>query len=109
LVELTVEAIAEAMQAEVAQAGEPGHPDRAVIDSREARRGDLFFGLTGANSDGGGFAAAAIEAGAWGVVVERSRAAELAASSAGWVFAADNALLALQRLARAWLTARQCG
>jgi UDP-N-acetylmuramoyl-tripeptide--D-alanyl-D-alanine ligase len=32
--------------------------------------GDLFFGLPGENVDGGEYAAAALEAGAWGVVVE---------------------------------------
>ena len=46
-----------------------GGPARAVIDSRAVQPGDLFFGLPGENVDGGAFAAAALDAGAWGVVV----------------------------------------
>jgi UDP-N-acetylmuramoyl-tripeptide--D-alanyl-D-alanine ligase len=48
--------------------GEPG-PWRAVIDSREVRSGDLFVGLVGEYADGGSFAAQALAAGAWGVLV----------------------------------------
>ncbi len=103
MVELAAEAIAEAMGADVARAGAPGSPDRAVIDSREAGEGALFFGLTGGSSDGGAYAAAALEAGAWGAVVEQSRGEEAAGSPGeGWVFATADPLDALQRLARAW-------
>ena len=41
------------------RAGGPGSPERAVIDSREARA-TLFVGLTGGSSDGGAYAAAAL-------------------------------------------------
>jgi UDP-N-acetylmuramoyl-tripeptide--D-alanyl-D-alanine ligase len=46
-----------------------GTPPRVVIDSREVRPGDLFVGLPGENVDGRRFAAAALEAGAWGVLL----------------------------------------
>jgi UDP-N-acetylmuramoyl-tripeptide--D-alanyl-D-alanine ligase len=86
-------------------AGDPGGPGprRAVVDSREIGPGDLFVGLVGASADGGEFAAAALEAGAWGVLVGPQRAGELAARAGGAaVIAADNTLRALQRLAREW-------
>jgi UDP-N-acetylmuramoyl-tripeptide--D-alanyl-D-alanine ligase len=85
----------------------------ATIDSGETGSGDLFFGLRGERVDGGEFAPAAIEAGAWGVVVRRSPALPLLAASAqggegsdtgggAWVFAVEDPLVALQSLARAW-------
>ena len=45
-------------------------PARAVIDSRAVQPGDLFVGLPGERVDGGSFAAAALAAGAWGVLVD---------------------------------------
>jgi len=77
-------------------------PRRAVVDSREVEPGDLFVGLVGASADGGEFAAGALEAGAWGALVGPHRAEELGGHASGAVIAADNTLLALQRLARAW-------
>jgi UDP-N-acetylmuramoyl-tripeptide--D-alanyl-D-alanine ligase len=74
-------------------------PQRAVIDSREIEPGDLFVGLPGAQADGGRFAAAALEAGAWGVLVDERHAEGL---SGGVVIAAADPLRALQELARAW-------
>ena len=44
-------------------------PELVTIDSRAAGPGALFVGLPGANVDGGAFAAQALEAGAWGVLV----------------------------------------
>jgi UDP-N-acetylmuramoyl-tripeptide--D-alanyl-D-alanine ligase len=81
----------------------PG-PRRAVVDTRELQPGDLFVGLVGARADGGEFAAAALEAGAWGALVGPHRADALAGSAPGGavVIAADNTLLALQQLAREW-------
>ena len=46
-----------------------GGPERVVIDSRAVGPGALFVGLPGEHVDGGTFAAAALEAGAWGVLV----------------------------------------
>jgi UDP-N-acetylmuramoyl-tripeptide--D-alanyl-D-alanine ligase len=85
--------------------GDPGGPGprRAVVNSRELEPGDLFVGLVGARADGGEFASAALEAGAWGALVGPRRADELAAHAGGAaIIAADNTLLALQHLARAW-------
>ena len=72
-------------------------PSRAVIDSRAVGPGDLFVGLPGSQVDGGSFAAAALEAGAWGVLV-----APRWAGGDGVVLTAEDPLLALQSLARAW-------
>ncbi len=105
---LAAEEIAEATGAEIVARGEPGTPRRATIDSGETAARDLFFGLRGERVDGGEFAPAAIEAGAWGVVIDRGMGSRLASSSdvsgtsASWVFAVDDPLGALQALARAW-------
>ncbi len=87
-------------------AGDPGAdgPRRAVIDTREAGAGDIFFGLRGEHVDGGEHAPEALAAGAWGVLVatgHTERAAHAAPEGAA-VIAADDPLTALQALARAW-------
>ena len=76
MIRLSAERLATAAGAEVVRKGAPGHPHRAVTDSRQTEPGDLFFGLRGENADGGEFAGSALRAGAWGVVVapERARA-----------------------------------
>ncbi len=111
---LSPEEIAAACGAEiVARGDQAGLPRRATIDSAESGPGDLFFGLRGDRVNGGEFAPDAIEAGAWGVVVGRSLTSPLIADSANkdevsgkvggaWVFIADDPLVALQGLARAW-------
>jgi UDP-N-acetylmuramoyl-tripeptide--D-alanyl-D-alanine ligase len=76
----------------------PGGPERVVIDSRAAGPGDLFVGLTGDNVDGGRFAAAALEAGAWGVLV----GPPWAEVEGGAVLVARQPLLAMGALAREW-------
>jgi UDP-N-acetylmuramoyl-tripeptide--D-alanyl-D-alanine ligase len=103
--------IAAALDAEVLAEGGGNSPRRAVIDSREADEGSLFFGLRGENVDGGRFAPDAIAAGAWGVVVDhRMVTSSLFANTANkdevsernaWVFAVEDPLAALQALARA--------
>ena len=50
-------------------AGDDGGPVRAVVDTRAIEQGDLFVGLVGEHVDGGRFAADALAAGAWGVLV----------------------------------------
>ncbi len=102
MIELAAERIAAETGAEIAARGSEGRPERATIDSREADDGDLFFGLRGERTDGGAHAERALAAGAWGVVVDPSRAKALAATKAGWVFASPDPLLAMQTLARAW-------
>ncbi len=96
---LSPEQIAEACGAEIVARGGPGSPARATIGSAETGPGDLFFGLRGERVDGGEYAAAAIEAGAWGVVVAPNHAQGL---SGAWVFTVPEPLAALQNLARAW-------
>jgi UDP-N-acetylmuramoyl-tripeptide--D-alanyl-D-alanine ligase len=86
-------------------AGEPPRsgPRRVVIDSREVSGGELFVGLRGERADGGEYAAAALRAGAWGVLVTPEHAASAAASAAGAQVLAHAAPLAgLQALAAAW-------
>jgi UDP-N-acetylmuramoyl-tripeptide--D-alanyl-D-alanine ligase len=85
-----------------------------VIDSRSVGEGDLFFGLRGTVADGGTFAEAALEAGAWGVVVGPDHVERASATFAGAIpanaalIAADDPLAALQSLARAWRRALAC-
>jgi UDP-N-acetylmuramoyl-tripeptide--D-alanyl-D-alanine ligase len=111
--------IAGATGARVLAEGAAEAPRRAVINSAGVGPGALFFGLRGESRDGGEFAAAAIEAGAWGVVVGPEHAAALVAGPAPaggqpvpgsnpgaptgspWVFAAEDPLAALQALATA--------
>jgi len=100
--------IAAALGAEVVAEGKAGSPRRAAIDSTAVEPGDLFFGLRGANRDGGEFAEAAIAAGAWGVVVGPTWRSSFRRNTApkdergAWVFAADDPLAAMQALANAW-------
>jgi len=97
--------IAEAAGAELlaAPSGRQG-PERVVVDSRQTEPGTLFIGLPGTRRDGGGFAAAALQAGAWGVLCrpEHAAGARAQATSEQAVLAAVDPLGALQRLARAW-------
>jgi UDP-N-acetylmuramoyl-tripeptide--D-alanyl-D-alanine ligase len=109
-VKLTPEEIAAALGAEIVAEGEPNPPLRATIDSGSSGPGDLFFGLRGANRDGGEFAPAAIAAGVWGVVVRDelrqsfgpdSGPKDCRSGAGAWVFAVPDPLTALQALARA--------
>ncbi len=98
--------IADAAGAEVARraqsaAPEPG-PRGVGIDSRALGGGELFVGLAGERVDGGHFAAAALRAGAWGVLVAPAHAADAQAGGAGAVLVAEDPLAALQSLALAW-------
>src|SRR3954468_20981833 len=105
MIELSPERIARGAGASVAATGGGGRPERAVIDSREVRPGDLFFALQGERADSGEFANAVLDAGAWGVVVDQARARLLTRDpkpERGWVLAADEPLIALQRLATTW-------
>ncbi len=82
-----------------AVADAPAGPSRVTIDSRDVRPGDLFVGLRGTRDDGGRFAGAALDAGAWGVLVAPEHAIHAAP---GAVIAAEDPLAALQALARSW-------
>ena len=94
--------VAAAAGAELVRAPGAGDgPERAVIDSRAAGPGDLFVGLPGAHVDGGSFAAAALEAGAWGVLVAPEWGRRLG-DGRGAVLTTEDPLAALAALARAW-------
>ena len=94
------ERIARAAQARlVTSPGGAAGPERGVIDSREAGPGSLFVGLRGPSTDGGRFAAQALEAGAWGVLVGDTHAE---GQGGGAVLAAADPLRSLQALATAW-------
>src|SRR3954447_1005070 len=86
----------------VAPAPHSGGPARATIDSRDVRAGDLFVGLPGENVDGGRFAAQALAAGAWGVLVAPEHADAARCAQPGVLLAADDPLRALQALSTAW-------
>jgi UDP-N-acetylmuramoyl-tripeptide--D-alanyl-D-alanine ligase len=77
-----------------------GSFERVVIDSRVAGPGDLFVALVGERMDGGEFAAAALHAGAWGVLVEPTRVDALDGCD-GTVLSAPSPLRALGLLGRA--------
>jgi UDP-N-acetylmuramoyl-tripeptide--D-alanyl-D-alanine ligase len=103
MISLDGERLAAVAGAEVLRRGGGGGPRRAVIDSREAREGDLFVGLRGEREDGGRFAADALRGGAWGVLVGPAHAGELAGDGeAGWVLGSDDPLASLQAVARHW-------
>lgn len=103
MIELAPERIADAAGAEIVSRGASGRPERAEIDSRKVRPGDLFVGLAGTTADGGAFAAAALRGGAWGAIAVPEHASVAAAEVPGrWVFASTDPLASLQSLAREW-------
>ena len=77
-------------------------PARVVIDSRTVEPGDLFVGLSGERQEGGAYAAEALAAGAWGVLVGPDDATALQTAGPGAVLVHANPLSALQSLARSW-------
>jgi UDP-N-acetylmuramoyl-tripeptide--D-alanyl-D-alanine ligase len=82
---------------------DPPGPAGAGIDSRAATAGELFVGLKGTRSDGGAHAPAALQAGAWGVLVAPGHAAAaVQASPRGAVLEHPDPLAGLQTLAGAW-------
>lgn len=75
--------------------------DRAVIDSRQVRPGDLFVALPGERVDGHDFAAVAVAAGAAGILASREVAPDVVGEGVP-VFVVDDSLAALQELGAAW-------
>jgi len=86
-------------------AGSDDAPARAVVDSRQVEKGDLFFGIPGERVDGGEFVSEAVERGAWGVVARNEHALPVAGMRGGRVrvMTVPDPLEALGRLARAWV------
>ncbi|HYV14680.1 MAG TPA: UDP-N-acetylmuramoyl-tripeptide--D-alanyl-D-alanine ligase [Conexibacter sp.] len=101
----TAQQIAAAAGGELVRGTAQAGPSRVTIDSRDAGPGDLFVGLSGATHDGGRFAAQALAAGAWGVLVGRLHAEDV---GPGVVIAAADSLAALQALAQAWRRTLAC-
>jgi UDP-N-acetylmuramoyl-tripeptide--D-alanyl-D-alanine ligase len=111
-VKLAPAEIASALGAEVVAEGSTEPPRRATVDSSASGPGDLFFGLRGENRDGGEFAPAALDAGAWGVVVRPELRSQFLPLSGGkydrndeagaWVFVVPDPLAAMHGLTRAW-------
>ncbi len=77
-------------------------PERAVVDSREVKGGDLFFGLQGAKVHGSEFADQALRAGAWGVVVPAGTHDLTNEPGHGRVIEVEDPLVALGHLATRW-------
>jgi UDP-N-acetylmuramoyl-tripeptide--D-alanyl-D-alanine ligase len=107
--------VASAAGARLLRGAVPGGdgPLQTTIDSRQAGPGTLFVGLPGKQVDGGSFAAAALAAGAWGVLVgpdhvdasfpaDDSLAADGPLPGDGALLVVDDPLKALQQLATAW-------
>jgi UDP-N-acetylmuramoyl-tripeptide--D-alanyl-D-alanine ligase len=83
----------------------PEGPRGATIDSRRVSPGELFVGLPGEHVDGGAYAAQALAAGAWGVLVADEHAfgpTRPGPARPGVVLAHPDPLSGLQSLARAW-------
>jgi UDP-N-acetylmuramoyl-tripeptide--D-alanyl-D-alanine ligase len=113
VIDFTPEEIASACGARLVS-GDPhvspeDRPRKAVIDSRAAGPGDLFFGLPGEREDGGAFAAAAFDAGAWGAVVTPAHAEAATRRDGARVFATPDPLAALGGLASQWLASLRSG
>jgi UDP-N-acetylmuramoyl-tripeptide--D-alanyl-D-alanine ligase len=97
------ERVAQAAGGRLVSGGGGEGPQRVVIDSRGVGPGDLFVGLPGEHVDGGTFAAGALEAGAWGVLVAEEHALQLRCLTPELqVIAVGDPLAALGALARAW-------
>src|SRR5690242_4596359 len=96
----TPERLAAAAGAHLVVSRRTSGPERTTIDSRDAGPGALFVGLKGENTDGGRFATAALDAGAWGVLTTPEHAENARHSGApGVVLASEDPLKALQQLA----------
>jgi len=102
MISWSAEQVAAAAEAALVHSADGG-PTRVVIDNREVTGGELFVGLVGENVDGGDYAQAALDAGAWGVLVR-----PIHATTGGALLYAEDPLLALQQLATAWRRELEC-
>ena len=93
---ITAKEIATALRPALIQAPSVGPMKfrHAVVDSRKARRGDLFVALKGEHVDGHDFVADALQRGASGAIVERAIDLEISQ------YVVPHALIALQNIAR---------
>ncbi|HVZ21428.1 MAG TPA: UDP-N-acetylmuramoyl-tripeptide--D-alanyl-D-alanine ligase [Vicinamibacterales bacterium] len=100
-IRLTADWVAAAMAGTIVASGGPDAGFSGVsIDTRTLRRGELYIGIRGDRFDGADFAAAAVKAGAAGVVVPRGRGSDPGLAGAA-VIEVDETVAALQTLAHA--------
>jgi len=99
-IRLTAEWVAAAMAGSIVAAGGRREFSGVSIDTRTLRAGELYIGIRGDRFDGADFSAAAVAAGAAGIVVPRGRG--LSAGGANVVvIEVDDTIVALQALAHA--------
>ena len=98
-IRLTAEWVADAMGGTIVKAGPRDEFSGVSIDTRTLRTGELYFGIRGDRFDGADFAAAAAEAGAFGVVVPRGRGTNDVANAV--MIEVEDTTTALQALAHA--------
>jgi UDP-N-acetylmuramoyl-tripeptide--D-alanyl-D-alanine ligase len=100
-IRLTAEWVAAAMAGQIAGAGGGRQEFSGVsIDTRTLRAGELYVGIRGDRFDGADFSAAAVEAGAAGIVVPRGRGRATGVTNAV-VIEVEDTTVALQSLAHA--------
>jgi UDP-N-acetylmuramoyl-tripeptide--D-alanyl-D-alanine ligase len=95
---LTGSSVAEAMVGALVSGDGSRELTGVSIDSRAIQAGELYVAIRGERFDGADFAAAALDAGAGGVVVPRGRGAGVGRGPAA-VIEVDDAVAALQALA----------
>src|SRR6476619_6298914 len=103
-IRLTAEWVAAAMGGTIVAANGREPFSGVSIDTRTLRPGELYVGIRGERFDGADFAAAAVAAGAAGVVVPRGRVASLAGGGQAVMPAlieVEDTTAALQALSRA--------
>jgi len=105
---LNVEFVAESTAGEVVQGHGIEITHGTVIDSRKVKPGDLFVPLQGENTDGHSFLSDALERGASGVLIAKSRLNEFTRildnyKHRSFAVAVTDPLAAMQDLAAAWL------
>jgi UDP-N-acetylmuramoyl-tripeptide--D-alanyl-D-alanine ligase len=103
-IRLTAEWVAAAMAGQIVGAGGERQEFSGVsIDTRTLRAGELYIGIRGDRFDGADFSAAAVEAGAAGIVVPRGRSEGVGGTGAvvPVVIVVDDTTRALQALAHA--------
>src|SRR4051794_20694231 len=106
-IRLTAEWVAAAMAGQIA-GGTGGRQEVSgvSIDTRTMRAGELYIGIRGDRFDGADFSAAAVEAGATGIVVPRGRSEGTGGSDGTGatgpvVIVVEDTTVALQALAHA--------
>src|SRR5947207_2885576 len=99
-IRLTAEWVAAAMAGTIVAAGGRGEFSGVSIDTRTLRAGELYVGIRGDTFDGADFSAAAVAAGAAGIVVPRGRGPVTGIANVV-VIEVDETTAALQHLAHA--------